>query len=97
MATVLPLSAEELSCRIQKNFERLCEPYYQIGEVFAPPTYDWPGDKEGRALLAFACHAKMTGQIVPCMPQMRAVLDEKTNEHDFFGSEQYSPLNTPFE
>jgi len=85
MSAILPLTEQELSCRIQKSFERLCEPYYQIDQVFAPPEYDWPGDKEGRALLAFACHAQMTGNIVPCMPLMRAQLDEKTNEHDFFG------------
>lgn len=85
MPQILPLTEEELSVRIQKNFERLCEPYYQIDQVFAPAEYDWPGDKEGRALLAFASHVKMTGKVVPCLLPMLAQLDEKTNGQDFFG------------
>ena len=45
---------KELSTRISLNFKRLADSaYYQIGEVFAPDTYDWPADKEGRALLSF--------------------------------------------
>lgn len=83
--TVLPISESELNERIQKNYARLTEPYYQIDQVFAPAEYDWPGDKEGRALLAFVCHARMTGQTVPCLPLMRAELDSRTNERDFFG------------
>ncbi len=85
MPEIIPLTQEELDLRIQKNFDRLCEPYYQIDQVFSPMEYDWYGDKEGRALLAFASHVKMTGKVVPCLPQMIALLDEKTNEHDFFG------------
>ncbi len=85
MPEIIPLTQEELDLRIQKNFDRLCEPYYQIDQVFAPADYDWYGDKEGRAMLAFAMHVKMTGKVVPCLPQMVSMLDEKTNEHDFFG------------
>jgi len=85
MSQILPLTPEELNTRIELNFQRLCQPYYQIDQVFAPADYDWPGDKEGRALLAFACHAEMTGKRSPCMPLMLAALDEKTNEHGFFG------------
>ena len=85
MPQILPLTEEELSVRIQKNFERLCEPYYQIDQVFAPAEYDWPGDKEGRALLAFASHVKLTGKVVPFLLPMLAQLVEKTNGQDFFG------------
>ena len=85
MSQIRPLTQEELDLRIQKNFDRLCQPYYQIDQVFAPATYDWPGDKEGRALLAFASHVKMTGNTVPCLPLMLAQLDEKTNEAGYFG------------
>ena len=44
MSQIRPLTQEELDLRIQKNFDRLCQPYYQIDQVFAPATYDWPGD-----------------------------------------------------
>lgn len=53
--------------------------------MFAPAEYDWPGDKEGRALLAFACHVMLSGKVNPCMPLMREKLDSMTNEQDFFG------------
>lgn len=85
MSTVCPLTTEELEERIAKNYARLCEPYYQIGQVFSPAEYDWPGDKEGRALLAFVDHYKMTGKTVPCLPQLLNALDEATGGRDFFG------------
>ncbi len=90
MSQISPLTEEELSERIEKNFARLCEPYYQLDQVFSPADYDWYGDKEGRALLAFASHLKMSGKTVPCLPQMLAVLDQRTNSGGFFG-----PLSGP--
>lgn len=83
----MKLNQIELQERIQRNFQRLCEPYYQIDQVFSDPAYDWPGDKEGRALLAFVCHYQMTGSKVPCLEQMVAALPEKTNRFGFFGHE----------
>lgn len=78
----------ELEERIRRNFERLQEPYYQIQEVFSDlSSYDWPGDKEGRALLAFVSHYKIHGKKIPCMEQMIAALPEKTNTFYFFGEE----------
>ena len=60
------ISEEELKERIDLNFKRLADsPYYQIGEVFAPGNYDWPADKEGRALLAFVSHYKINGKKYP--------------------------------
>lgn len=38
---------QELRRRLDKNYTRLCEHYYQIQEVFADNSYDWSGDKEG--------------------------------------------------
>ena len=51
------INEKELSTRIALNFKRLADSsYYQINEVFAPTEYDWPADKEGRALLSFVSH-----------------------------------------
>lgn len=69
----------------KKNRERLSGSPYTIGEVFRPAEYDWPGDWEGRALLAFALHARM-GEEIPCMRQMLDLLPEKTNGKGFFGA-----------
>lgn len=81
----IELDVQELEERINKNYERLCEPYYQISEVFADDNYDWPGDKEGRALLAFVCHYKMHGKRIPCMADMIEQISEKSNDYYYFG------------
>lgn len=80
------ISKEELNTRISLNFQRLVEdPYYQIEQVFSPKEYDWYGDKEGRALLAFVSHYRINGKVIPTMTQMMDVIFEKTNCHGFFG------------
>ena len=77
---------QELQDRIALNFNRLnTNPYYQIGQVYSPPEYDWYGDKEGRALLAFVSHYKISSQKIPCMTEMLAHMEEKTNEQLYFG------------
>ena len=77
---------EELEARTEKNFCRLKnDPYYQIGSVFAPEEYEWYGDKEGRALLAFVSHYKISGRKIPCMEEMMTCLKGHLNEHLFFG------------
>lgn len=86
MQYIKQIDKTELQTRIQKNLQRLKEPYYQIGEVFADKTYDWPGDKEGRALLAFVCHYQMHGEKIPCMDAMIEQLPEKTNDYFYFGN-----------
>lgn len=81
------LDREELNMRITLNFNRLADSaYYQIGEVFAPSTYDWPADKEGRALLAFVSHYKISGEKIPCMDEMMEMLPSKLNEKGYLGT-----------
>ena len=76
----------ELQERIDLNFNRLKgDPYYQTGQIFSPSQYEWYGDKEGRALLAFVCHYKISGQKINCMDEMLLHMKSKTNEQLFFG------------
>ena len=80
------LNEEEINTRIALNFKRLAESsYYQIDEVFSPQEYDWPGDKEGRALLAFVSHYKINGSKIPCMEEMIRMLPFKLNEKGYLG------------
>ncbi len=80
------LDPAELSQRILLNRERLAnDPYYQIEGVFAPADYDWYGDKEGRALLAFVSHYKINGSMIPCMKEMMAELPQHVNAQGYFG------------
>ena len=84
---MMKVNKAELKERMEKNFERLQAPYYQIQEVFSDASYDWPGDKEGRALLAFVCHYAIHGKKIPCMDQLIEILPQKTNSFSFFGDE----------
>lgn len=79
------VTEKELADRLARSEQRLREPYYQIGEVFQPADADWPGDKEGRALLAFVSHYKATGHVIPCMTQMLEAMPAHTNEQLYFG------------
>lgn len=72
---------------IEKNFERLSSNTYSIDNIFQPSDYGWPGDWEGRALLAFVCHYKISGKKIPCMQQMMERLKDKTNAKYYFGNE----------
>ena len=72
------INETELKERIELNFNRLSnDKYYMIDEAFPPADYDWYGDKEGRALLAFVSHYKMSGRKIPCMDEMMALMPEK--------------------
>lgn len=80
------INGVELKKRIEINCERLStDKYYMIDEVFPAIDYDWYGDKEGRALLAFVSHYKMSGIEIPCMRAMMDVMPQKVNERGYIG------------
>ncbi|MBR4762571.1 MAG: hypothetical protein IK086_08035 [Clostridia bacterium] len=80
------ISDEELNARIDLNYRRLADSaYYQIDEVFASDNYDWPADKEGRALLAFVSHYKISGKKIPCMDLLVEKLPSKLNKKGYLG------------
>lgn len=83
----IAVDKNDLKIRIDKNYLRLCEPYYMISSVFSSKDYDWQGDKEGRALLAFVSHYKISGKKIPCMEQFIDRYPEATNRFLFFGDE----------
>lgn len=83
---MIPVSEKELEDRIKLNYRRLSTgDYYSIGEIFSAKDYDWYADKEGRALLAFMCHYKLSGAVIPCMEQMLAQMDGYLNSDGYFG------------
>ena len=77
---------KELDFRIKLNGERLQDDYYNIDNVFVGDEASWPGDKEGRALLAFVSHYKINGLKIPCMELMIEKIPEVTNGKMFFGN-----------
>jgi len=70
---------------IKLNFKRLSGKDYHVDKIFKDKDYDWPGDWEGRALLAFCCHYEISGKKIPAMDLMIESLKDKTNEKLFFG------------
>ena len=79
------LDTNELEKCIALNFERMSSQYYDIDHIFPGDATNWPGDKEGRALLAFVCHYKMNKKQVPCMKLMIDKIPEMSNGRMFFG------------
>lgn len=71
---------------IEKNYRRLLSEPYTIDRIYQPGGYDWAGDYEGRALLAFVCHYKISGRKIPCMEKMIRIFPEKVNEQGFLGA-----------
>lgn len=81
-----PIEKEELKTRIKLNFDRLANgDYYSFEKIFSPASYSWYGDKEGRALLAFACHFKISGKKIPCMEMMLAEMENRMNAEGYLG------------
>lgn len=80
-------SAENFDINIEKHFRRLHEPPYDYEHVFQGNP-GWPGDREGRALLAFLCHYRISGRKIPCMERMFNDLPGHTNKYMFFGDVQ---------
>lgn len=87
MENRLPLDERELDERIEWNYRRLAEgAYYSPEQIFSAPEYDWPADKEGRALLAFVSHYKMSGRRIPCMDYLLSELPARLNEKGYLGA-----------
>lgn len=76
-----------MDIKIEKSFARLSEAPYDEENLFSPSEYDWPGDWEGRALLAYCRLYSLTGKKIPAMEKIMSMLDEKTNRFGYFGKE----------
>jgi hypothetical protein len=79
------MNAMDAKRNIELNFKRLNDEPYSLENVFRPADYDWPGDWEGRALLAFLCHYRIHAELVPHTVDLFNALPEKTNPYLYFG------------
>ena len=70
---------------IELNFKRLNDEPYALANLFQSKDYEWPGDWEGRALLAFTCHYEINAETVPHLFDFFSMIPERTNEHLYFG------------
>ena len=76
----IEISDEELNERIKLNHKRMSEPFYDIDNVYASDWNGWPGDKEGRALLAFVSLVNAGEAEIPCMELLIKKIPEWLNE-----------------
>ena len=78
---------QEFLHRVQLNFQRMSSDTYKMEKVFREKEYDWEGDWEGRALLAFVCQYRLTGKVIPTMTYEIENLPLRTNKSGYFGKE----------
>ena len=79
----------ELKERIAKNRARLSEPQYSAPALFQEGG-EWPGDWQGRTMLALACHCAVCEgdereKTFRQLKEIVSVLDDYTNEDGYFG------------
>ena len=79
----------ELFQRAMKNFDRLETDIYFPCNVFPKqqqgPSLGWPGDKEGRTILALVLEAQATHRSPLYLDEMIRILPEKFNKKGYLG------------
>lgn len=80
---------ENIEEHYAKSLARLTDDFYALDRVYkeygGEKGYDWPGDYEGRYLLALVCLEKVTGRKIPRLQEFMVMLDGKLNEKGYFG------------
>jgi hypothetical protein len=76
----------DLAHRAAQNFARLQTPLYRPPQLFnGVNVHSWPGDFEGRALLAVTLMSRATGQEPDYFPAMVAEYKTHLNPQGYFG------------
>jgi len=88
---ITPISLEDISIdgdmrlRLQRNLQRLQEPYYQPEGVLKNAPSDWPGDFEGRLLLGLTMLAQALHREPRSLSALLAAYPARMNDHGYFG------------
>lgn len=75
----------DLYARAMLNFDRLEEEQYQPDRVYQPAAYSWPGDYEGRTILALASLAQSTHSEPKHLAEIVRRLPDHLNEQGYMG------------
>ena len=86
-APASPLRAEgDLEARLRLSAARLSQPDYGIGTILADKVEpNWPGDVQGRLILAWTSLAEATGREPPQLAKLVAGLPATFNERGYLG------------
>jgi hypothetical protein len=68
-----------------RNAARLNASPYLLSDLYQPKDYQWPGDFEGRLLLALCCHDEMSEKASPTLLKMVDYLRRKAGEQGYLG------------
>ncbi len=79
------LTSGDLLERARRSFVRLQQAPYRPSEVFRPADYDWPGDYEGRLLLAQILLAQALGEEPANLATILDALPDHLNESGYLG------------
>jgi uncharacterized protein len=75
----------ELAMRANLNFTRLEGENYWPETIFEMDQHAWPGDWEGRTMLALTMHAQATGRTPAFLDQILEHIPEQLNEKGYIG------------
>jgi uncharacterized protein len=75
----------DLYRRAMLNYDRLELPDYQLPAAFRPLDYDWPGDAEGRLLMALILLAQATHREPKYLDELLAELPKHLNARGYLG------------
>jgi len=78
--------AGELYSRTILNYDRLETAAYRYPNIFREGDYSWPGDWEGRTILALTMLAQSTGREPLYLEEIMLRLPERLNAKGFFGT-----------
>ena len=65
----------ELAFRLGRNYSRLEDPMYRAAEIFQADKQGWPGDWEGRTILALCLHERISGRKAAFLDEILEALD----------------------
>lgn len=77
--------AGELFARAGRNYDRLEQERWLPDTVYQDPEYAWPGDMEGRSILALTLLAQATHRRPRHLDQIMKLFPEHLNEKGYFG------------
>ena len=75
----------ELAFRLGRNFSRLEDPIYRAPEIFHADQQGWPGDWEGRTILALCLHEQISGRKAAFLDDVLEAMDTRWNEKGYLG------------
>ncbi len=76
----------DLSQRIERNFDRLESSIYRSPDIFKPNDGEWPGDYEGRTILALVLLAQASHRPPLYLSEIMRHLADHVNPQGYFGS-----------